>query len=87
MPAHAMATAMNFPAYAGLIFLIDELTNDRYLIDTGATLSIIPCASTTSPSGPLLKRANDEDDEKNDEKEDDEDDDKDDDGDDEQAAA
>jgi hypothetical protein len=55
MPAHATATAMHFPANAGLIFLTDELTNDRYLVDTGATLSIIPCASSTSPSGPLLK--------------------------------
>jgi hypothetical protein len=31
--------AMHFPANAGLIFLTDELTNDRYLVDTGATLS------------------------------------------------
>jgi hypothetical protein len=45
------ATAMHFHANAGLIFLTDELTNDRYLVDTGATLSIVPC----SPSGPLLK--------------------------------
>jgi hypothetical protein len=46
---------MHFPAYAGLIFLTDELTNDRYLVDTGATLSIIPCNQNSSPSGPLLK--------------------------------
>jgi hypothetical protein len=45
------ATAMHFHTKAGLIFLTDELTNDRYLVDTGATLSIVPC----SPSGPLLK--------------------------------
>jgi hypothetical protein len=32
MPAHAMATAMHFPANAGLILLTDELTNDRYLV-------------------------------------------------------
>ncbi len=38
---HATATAMHFPANAGLIFLKDELTNDRYLVDTGATLSIL----------------------------------------------
>jgi hypothetical protein len=31
---------MHFPAKAGLIFLTDELTNDRCLVDTGATLSI-----------------------------------------------
>ncbi len=55
--AHA-GTAMHFPANAGLIFLTDELTNDRYLVDTGATLSIAPCTSNSSPSGPLLKGAN-----------------------------
>jgi hypothetical protein len=31
------------------------LTNDRYLVDTGATLSIVPCNHNSSPSGPLLK--------------------------------
>jgi hypothetical protein len=54
---HATATAMHFPANAGLIFLTDELTNDRYLVDTGATLSIVPCNQNSSPSGPLLKGA------------------------------
>jgi hypothetical protein len=57
IPAHATATAMHFPANAGLIFLTDELTNDRFLVDTGATLSIIPCTSNSSPSGPLLRGA------------------------------
>jgi hypothetical protein len=56
-PAHATATAMHFPANAGLIFLIDELTNDRYLVDTGVTLSIVPCNQNSSPSGPLLRGA------------------------------
>jgi hypothetical protein len=41
IPAHATATVMHFPANAGLIFLTDELTYDRYLVDTGATLSIV----------------------------------------------
>jgi hypothetical protein len=41
---------MHFPAKAGLIFLTDELTNDRYLFDTGATLSIVPCNLNSSPS-------------------------------------
>jgi hypothetical protein len=45
---------MHFPANAGLIFRTDELT-DRYLVDTGATLSIVPCTANSSPSGPLLK--------------------------------
>jgi hypothetical protein len=48
---------MHFPANAGLSFLTDELTNDRYLVDTGATLSIVPCNQNSSPSGPLLKGA------------------------------
>jgi hypothetical protein len=41
-PVHATATAMHFLANAGLIFLMDELTNDRYLVDTAAKLSIVP---------------------------------------------
>jgi hypothetical protein len=48
---------MHFHANAGLMFLTDELTNDRYLVDTGATLSIVPCNQNSSPSGPLLKGA------------------------------
>jgi hypothetical protein len=54
---HATATAMHFPANARLIFLTDELTNDRYLVDTGATLSIVPCTANLSPSGPLIRGA------------------------------
>ncbi len=53
--AHATATAMHFPADAGSIFLTDELTNDRFLVDTGATLSIIPCSSNSTPSGPFSR--------------------------------
>jgi hypothetical protein len=34
-----------------------ELKNGRYLVDAGATLSIIPCSQNASPSGPLLKVA------------------------------
>jgi hypothetical protein len=48
---------MHFLANAGLTFLTDELTNDRYLVDTGATLSIVPCSQNSSPYGPLLKGA------------------------------
>jgi hypothetical protein len=40
-----------------LIFLTDELTNDRYLVDTRATLSFVPCSQNSNPSGPLLKGA------------------------------
>jgi hypothetical protein len=48
---------MHFPTNAGLIFLTDELTNNSYLVDTGATLSIVPCNQNSSPSGTLLKGA------------------------------
>jgi hypothetical protein len=48
---------MHFPANAGLIFLMDEFTNDRYLVDTWATLSIVTCMSNAGPSGPLLRGA------------------------------
>jgi hypothetical protein len=53
---HATATAIHFPANAGLIFLTEKLTNDR-LVDTGATLSIFPCSQNSSPSRLLLKGA------------------------------
>ncbi len=42
VPTHAIATAMHFPTNSGTIFLTDELTNDKYLVDTGATLSSKP---------------------------------------------
>ncbi len=48
---------MHFPANAGLIFLTDKLTIDRYLVVTGATLSIVPCNQNSNPSGPLLRGA------------------------------
>jgi hypothetical protein len=53
----ATATAMLFPANAGLNFRTDELTHDTYLIDTGATLSIVHCNSKTTLFAPLLKGA------------------------------
>jgi hypothetical protein len=40
-----------------LFFSQTELTNDRYLVDTGATLSNVPCNQNSSPSGPLLRGA------------------------------
>ncbi len=43
---------MHFPANSSLIFLTDELTKDRYLVDTGVTLSTVPCNQNSSPSGP-----------------------------------
>jgi hypothetical protein len=49
--------ATHFPANADLNFLTDELTNDRYLVDTGATLSIVSCNKNSSPSSPRIKGA------------------------------
>jgi hypothetical protein len=34
------------------------MTNDKYLVYTGATLSIVPHKSNSKPSDPLLKGAN-----------------------------
>jgi hypothetical protein len=53
-----MAIAVHFPANAGLIFLTDKLTNDKFLVDSGATLSIISCSSNSTPSRPLLRGEN-----------------------------
>jgi hypothetical protein len=36
---------------------MDELTNDWYLVDTGATCCTVPCTSNAGPSGTLLKGA------------------------------
>jgi hypothetical protein len=51
---HCHCNAFPSQCWTELIFLTDELTNDRFFVDTGATLSIIPC---TSNSDPLLKGA------------------------------
>jgi hypothetical protein len=53
-----VATAMSFPTNAGLIFLKDDLTGDNFLVDTGATLSVVPHNAKVSPSGPTLNGAN-----------------------------
>jgi hypothetical protein len=42
------------------MFLTDELTNNRYLVATGATLNIVPCTSNSCPSGPLLNGADEQ---------------------------
>jgi hypothetical protein len=46
---------MYFPANVRLIFLTDELTRERYLVGTGATLRLVPFTSKTTPSSPLPK--------------------------------
>ncbi len=55
-PAHATATGMHFPANAGLIFLTDKLTNDRYLVDTGATALLPLKGFSVNKSQNITKR-------------------------------
>jgi hypothetical protein len=43
---------------ARLIYLTDRLTNTRYLVDTGAALSLIPFSSSSPASGPTIVNAN-----------------------------
>ncbi len=38
--------------------MTDEMTNDKYLDDTGTPLSIVPHKSNIKPSGPLLRGEN-----------------------------
>jgi hypothetical protein len=48
----------SFPSNSGLIFMTDEMTNDKYLVDSGTPSSIVPHKSISKPSGPLLRGAN-----------------------------
>ena len=54
----AMATAMSFPTGSGLIFLKDQISGKDFLVDTEASLSILPHKSIEPPSGPKLSGAN-----------------------------
>jgi hypothetical protein len=47
---------MHFPANAGLIFLTDKLTNDRYLVDTGATALLPLKGFSVNKSQNITKR-------------------------------
>ncbi len=60
IPTHATAMAMHFPANGGLIFLNDELTNDRYLVDTDSFLKNlkIPNCGPASEARELKKGVN-----------------------------
>ena len=41
-------------ALCGLIYLQDRYTEQRFLVDTGATVSVFPHRSSAAPSGPPL---------------------------------
>jgi len=44
-------------ALGGLIFLQDTSSQQKFLVDTGAAVSVFPHRSSASPSGPLLTGA------------------------------
>jgi hypothetical protein len=50
IPTHATATAVQFPTNSGLIFQTGDLTNDKCLVCTGATLNftVYPTILTTN---------------------------------------
>ncbi len=52
------ATTMSFQLAQKLIFLQDTQNNFLFLVDSGASLSILPHVSTDPPSGPHLVGAN-----------------------------
>ena len=45
---------MSFLPACGLIFLTDNLSGTKFLVDTGASLSILPHTSSAAQSGPKL---------------------------------
>jgi hypothetical protein len=52
------ATAMSFSHSSGLMFLRDSYNKLNFLVDSGASLSIIPFSSSQTPLGPKLLGAN-----------------------------
>jgi hypothetical protein len=53
-----LATAMSFSHGSGLLFLKDKHSKLSFLVDFGATLSILPCSYEAAPLGPKLIGAN-----------------------------
>ena len=45
---------VNAVAPGQLVYVTDQLSNRRFLVDTGAAFSILPHRSTMQPSGPAL---------------------------------
>jgi hypothetical protein len=56
--APAVHLANYFPTGAPLIYVKDTTSNVRYLVDSGAALSIVPHRSILPPSGPAIVNAN-----------------------------
>jgi hypothetical protein len=49
---------MSFSHGSGLLFLKDSHSKLSFLVDSRATMSILPCSSSAAPSGPKLIGAN-----------------------------
>jgi hypothetical protein len=56
--APAVHLADYSPTWAPLIYVKDTTSNVRYLVDSGAALSILPHRSVLPPSGPAIVNAN-----------------------------
>ncbi len=44
-------------ALGGLVYLQDDKSKQKFLVDTGATVSVLPHKETAVPSGPALAGA------------------------------
>jgi hypothetical protein len=53
-----MATTMSFSLDSGLLFWKDKHDKLSFIVDSGATLSILPCSSEAAPLGPKFIGAN-----------------------------
>jgi hypothetical protein len=47
-----------FSGHAKLSFIRDEMSNKEFLVDTGATLSLVPFQSAAPGTGPKLQAVN-----------------------------
>ena len=52
-----MATAPRPPTAGRLLSLLDEATGDYFLVDMGATYSVVPYSSSDTPRGPRIVTA------------------------------
>ena len=48
---------LNAVVPGSLVHIVDQLSNRRFLVDTGASYSIFPHTSSAAPSGPKLRGA------------------------------
>ncbi len=48
---------VNAVSPGGLVHVVDQLSNRRFLVDTGAVFSVLPHSSPSPPDGPALAGA------------------------------